>query len=75
MAKPRCPACGSNRTGHWKNGLLMCHRCGGRWDETDMDEGGDFDDRRPDERLIREESGGATGYAIRQQRELNGGLS
>lgn len=74
MARTPCPACGSKRTGVWKAPIMVCHACGGHWHPARMDEGGDFHDTRPDERLIREESGGAVGYAILQARELRGGL-
>lgn len=72
--KTKCPACGSKQTGVWKPPLMQCFACGGRWDPARMDEGGTHDDYRADERLIREEMGGPIGYAIRQSRELRGGL-
>lgn len=72
--KPRCPACNSKQVTPWKQGMLVCHNCKGRWSEAGMNEGGDYDDRRPDVRLMREESGGPGGYAIRQAMSLKGGL-
>ncbi len=56
--KPACPACGSNKQ-VTLNGTAgetaHCGRCGGTFDTLDVLEGGDFDDRRVDARLIREE--------------------
>ena len=72
--KLTCPACGSKKTGPWKQGLLICHACKGRWHPGQMDEGGDYSDYKADERLIRDECGGPTGYSIRNHQPDKGGL-
>lgn len=51
---PKCPRCKTAR--HVvKLGLYLCQNCNGTFDETDPDEGGDFDDRNPAARMEREE--------------------
>lgn len=75
----RCPACGHKSLPD-RDGLLRCQSrtCGGLFDPSEISsgrvEGGTHGDR-PDERAIRNESGGdKDGYAIKSHRKLKGGL-
>lgn len=59
LPKLPCPRCGTAK--HVKlvgtaGELAHCGKCDGHFDAVDPDEGGDYDDRRPDARLIREEN-------------------
>lgn len=72
----RSPCCNKKST-QGKGGLRRCPACGGQFDPGEAAsgrvEGGTYDDRRPDARLLMEESGGPTGR-IRHARKLKGGL-
>ena len=74
----RCPAC-NHKSLPDRDGLRRCQNpaCGGLFDPTEIAsgriEGGDFG-HRPDERILRNESGDETGYAIKSRRKLKGWL-
>lgn len=50
----KCPSCGKSKPAPAGHRRYKCNRCGTLFDD-DLLEGGDYDDRHPDARLIREE--------------------
>lgn len=76
MSKLRSPCC-QHKTTQGRGGLLRCGKCGGAFDPREIAsgcvEGGDYG-RRPDERLMREESGTVDARPVRTGRKLKGGI-
>ena len=50
----RCPFCGSKRVAKLSAHMFRCATCD-RYFDDDPNEGGDYDDRDPSRRLIRQE--------------------
>lgn len=75
--KIKSPCC-NKKPMQGSKGRLKCSVCGGEFNPVEIAsgrvEGGDYDDRRPDARLIMEEEGGPRGAPIRMHRKLKGGL-
>lgn len=56
---PPCPACGTAKQAiavGVSGEVFHCCKCGGNFDTTDPNEGGDYDDRDPSRRMEREEA-------------------